>query len=110
MVSLLKVTLSGKMASPDSNGDDNGDNGDDRRPHGISLDSRVYLLAERIKNLTREVKKLEIILGADKRDLIARLTKLEITYQRVFGIILVFPILGAVLGFLATVLLKLWSK
>ena len=90
---------------PDSN-DDNGDH----RPRGITLDSRVYLLADRIKNLTAEVKELKVMLANDQRALITRLNKLEITYQRVFGIVLIFPILGAVLGFLATVILKLWSK
>lgn len=96
--------------TPDLNNGDNGDNGG-RRPQ-MSLDSRVYLLAERIKNLTAEVKDLKEVLAADKRDLMARLGKLEVTYQRVFGIILVFPVLGVILGFIATywaVLFKPWS-
>jgi len=93
----------GRAATPQNgNGmpDSNDDNGD--RPHGMSLDSRVYLLADRIKNLTSEVKQIRAMLSEDKKDLITRLSKLEVTYQRVFGIILVFPIIGAVLGFIAT--------
>lgn len=95
---------------PDSNGDDNGDDG---RPHGMSLDSRVYVMANRIKYLTNEVKEVRKTLSEDKKELITRLGKLEVTYQRVFGIILVFPILGAVLGFIATywtVLFKPWAR
>jgi len=95
--------------------DSNGDNGNDepRPQYSMSMDSRVYLLAERIKNLTNEVKQLKTMLASDKLDLITRLSKLEVTYQRVFGIILVFPILGAVLGFIATywaVLFRPWTK
>lgn len=96
---------------PDSNNDDG--NGDQRSQYRMSLDSRVYLLAERIKNLTNQMKQLEDMLKGDKKELITRLSKLEITYQRVFGIILVFPILGAILGFIATywtVLFKPWVK
>ena len=96
---------------PDSN-DDNG-NHDRRSQYSMTLDTRVYLLAERIKNLTNEVRQLESVLDRDKKDLMTRLSKLEVTYQRVFGILLVFPILGAVLGFIATywtVLFKPWSK
>jgi len=103
------------MITPsDSNDDDNGNNDfQGFRPQGMSLDSRVYLLAERIKNLRNDVKQLKDILSADKIDMIKRLSKLEITYQRVFGIVLVFPILGAILGFIATywsVLFKPWTR
>jgi len=95
---------------PDSNGDNDDD---DRLPHGMSLDSRVYVLANRIKYLTSEIKQVRTTLSEDKKELITRLGKLEVTYQRVFGIILVFPILGAILGFIATywaVLFKPWAK
>ena len=104
------------MVPPDSinNGDDNdNDNQGYSRPYGISLDSRVYLLAERIKNLRNDVKQLREILTEDKIDMIKRLSKLEVTYQRVFGILLIFPILGAILGFIATywsVLFKPWIR
>ena len=92
--------------------DDNGNNGP-RSRYPMSLDSRVYLLAERIKNLTNEMRQLEEVLERDRRELITRLTKLEVTYQRVFGIILVFPVVGAIFGFIATywaVLFKPWTK
>src|SRR6266566_7836295 len=85
---------------PDSN--DDHDNNDRRFQYSMSLDSRVYLLAERIKNLTNEVRQLETVLERDKKDLMTRLSKLEVTYQRVFGILLVFPIVGSILGFIAT--------
>lgn len=92
--------------------DSNDDNGDNHQPHRMSLDSRVYLLADRIKNLTSEVKQVRATLSEDKKDLVTRLNKLEVTYQRVFGIILVFPIIGAVLGFIATYwpLFRPWTK
>jgi len=97
---------------PDSN-DDNDNGNDERSRYPMSMDSRVYLLAERIKNLTNEVRQLKTILASDKLDLITRLSKLEVTYQRVFGIILVFPILGAIIGFIASywsTLFKPWAK
>jgi len=91
------------MVSPDSDNGNNGDNGEiEPRSQAMSLDSRVILLSERIRNLTREVRQLKSMLSSDKKELVLRLGKLEVTYQRVFGIILVFPILGAVLGFIAT--------
>lgn len=96
------------MVPSDPFDDENG--GHRQRP--MTLESRVYLLAERIKNLTAEVKQLKDALAVDKRDLMTRLSKLEVTYQRVFGIILVFPVLGVILGFVATywaVLFKPWS-
>ena len=96
------------MGPPDPFDDDNG--GQRQRP--MTLESRVYLLAERIKNLTAEVKQLKDTSTADKREIITRLSKLEVTYQRIFGIILVFPVLGVILGFIATywaVLFKPWS-
>ena len=97
---------------PGSNGDN--ENGKDERPrYPMSMESRVYLLAERIKNLTNEVRQLKTILASDKLDLITRLSKLEVTYQRVIGIILVFPILGAIIGFIASywsTLFKPWAK
>lgn len=95
------------MVPPEENGDEFGY----RKP--MSIDSRVILLHERVKNLQAEFQQIKLILATDKHDLIARLTKLEITYQRVFGIILIFPILGAILGFVATywsVLFKPWSR
>ncbi len=103
------------MVVPPDTGDGDNGNGDERsfRLQGMTLDSRVHLLAERIRNLTNEVRQLKAMLAADKRDLITRLSKLEVTYQRVFGIILVFPVLGAALGFVATywtVLFKPWSR
>src|SRR6266478_2841760 len=97
---------------PASN-DDNDKGNDERSRYPMSMDSRVYLLAERIKNLTNEVKQLKAMLASDRLDLITRLSKLEITYQRIFGFILVFPILGAVLGFIATywaALFRPWTK
>lgn len=61
----------------------------------MSLDSRVYLLAERIK-----------VLAKDHLDLKMRIIKLEAAYQRGVGIFLLFPVLGGVIGFLAT----FWSS
>ena len=104
---------------------DNGDNGDNGENYGenngdefgyrkaMPLVTRVILLHERVKNLQIEFRQIKLILSTDKRDLILRLSKLEITYQRVFGIILIFPVLGAILGFVATywsVLFKPWSS
>lgn len=81
--------------------------------HPMSIESRVILLAERIKNLTKELQQIKTILEQNKIDLDKRLTKLEVTYQRVFGIILIFPFLGVVLGFIATywtILFKPWAR
>lgn len=63
--------------------------------HPMSVDSRVYLLAERIKILTIDHQELKI-----------RTMKLEAAYQRGVGMFLLFPFLGALVGFLAT----FWSS
>lgn len=67
-----------------------------------TLEGRVILLTERVRVLTEEVKT-----GRQK------IAKLEVAYQRGFGMFLVFPFLGALMGFLASywsVLFKPWSK
>lgn len=68
----------------------------------LPMQHRVVLLAERVMVLTRE-----------NRDLRRRIVKLEVTYQRGFGVFLVFPFLGAMFGFLATYwssIFKPWTK
>lgn len=67
-----------------------------------TLEGRVILLTERIRVLTKEVER-----GQQK------IAKLEVAYQRGFGMFLVFPFLGALMGFIATywnTLFKPWSK
>lgn len=61
----------------------------------MSVDSRVYLLAERIRTLTKDHQELKV-----------RTLKLEAAYQRGVGMFLLFPFLGAAIGFLAT----FWSS
>lgn len=57
----------------------------------MSTEGKVILLIERVRVLTRENE-------ANKQ----KIAKLEIAYQRGFGVFLVFPFLGGLLGFLAT--------
>lgn len=67
-----------------------------------TLEGRVILLTERVRVLTREVERSN-----------RRTSKLEVAYQRGFGMFLVFPFLGALMGFIATywsTLFKPWSK
>ena len=80
---------------------------------GMSDESRVLLLTERVKNLTGEVKELKERLDREARELREahakadeevnkKIAKLETAYQRGFGMFLVFPLLGATIGFIAT--------
>lgn len=67
-----------------------------------SLEGRVILLTERVRVLAKE-----------NRDNKAKIVKLEVAYQRGFGMFLVFPFLGALMGFIASywsILFKPWSK
>lgn len=74
----------------------------------MSLDNKVVLLIERVKVLTRTVKEER----EENKKLSARLAKLEVAYQRGFGVFLVFPFIGGFIGFLATywsTIFKPWS-
>lgn len=67
-----------------------------------SMEGRVILLTERVRVLAQENR-------ANK----AKIAKLEVAYQRGFGMFLVFPFLGALMGFIATywsTLFKPWSR
>lgn len=66
-----------------------------------TLEGRVILLTERVRVLTNE--------SINNKQKIA---KLEVAYQRGFGIFLVFPLLGGFVGFLATywsLIFKPWT-
>lgn len=66
-----------------------------------STEGKVILLTERVRVLTREVEAWK-----------QRTAKLEVAYQRGFGVFLVFPFLGALLGFVATywsTLIRPWT-
>lgn len=88
------------MVAPDSDDGDDGLNEIVERP--MPVEHRVILLAERVRVLLRENKELK-----------ARVAKLEVTYQRGFGVFLVFPFLGGAAGFLATYwswIFRPWGK
>jgi len=67
-----------------------------------SLEGRVILLTERVR-----------VLAQENRSNKEKLAKLEVAYQRGFGVFLIFPFLGGLLGFIASywsVLFRPWSK